>query len=48
MQEAMYFNDVAIVSVEENDYRIPFWYVRKDEVTMLLRNSDLSRKGQTL
>ena len=27
MQKAMNFNDVAIVSVKESDYRIHFWYV---------------------
>ena len=26
MQKAMRFNDVAIVSVKENDYRIHCWY----------------------
>lgn len=44
MQEAMGFNDVAIVFVERNEYRIPFWYVRKDEATMLLRNAGLRKK----
>ena len=27
MQKAMNFNDVAIVSIKENDYRIHFWYM---------------------
>ena len=27
MQKAMNFNDVAIVSVKGNDYRIHFWYM---------------------
>ena len=48
MQEAMGFNDVAIVFVERNEYRIPFWYVRKDEATMLLRNAGLRKKSWTL
>ena len=30
-QKATSFNDVAIVSVKENDYRIDFWYMRKAE-----------------
>ena len=29
MQKAMNFNDVAIVSVKGNDYRIHFWYMTK-------------------
>ena len=29
MQKAMNFNDVAIVSVKGNDYRIQFWYLSK-------------------
>ena len=48
MQEVMDFNDVAIVSVKGNDYRIPFWCVSKDEVIILLRNVDLSIKSRTL
>ena len=27
MQKAMNFNDVAIVSIKGNDYRIHFWYM---------------------
>ena len=27
MQKAMNFNDVAIVSINRNDYRINFWYM---------------------
>ena len=27
IQKAMNFNDVAIVSIKENDYRINFWYM---------------------
>ena len=30
MQKAMNFDDVAIVSIKENDYRIHFFYMRKD------------------
>ena len=30
MQKAMNFNDVAIVSVTGNDYRIYFWYMSKE------------------
>ena len=27
LQKAMNFNDVAIVSIKGNDYRIHFWYI---------------------
>ena len=27
MQTAINFNDVAIVSIKESDYRIHFWYI---------------------
>ena len=29
MQKAMNFNDVAILSIKGNDYRIHFWYMSK-------------------
>ena len=37
MQKTMSFIDVAIVSVKENDYRIHFWYISKDEAIKLLK-----------
>ena len=40
MQKAMSFNDVAIASVEGNDYRVHFWYISKDEAINLMKNSD--------
>ena len=40
----MSFNDVAIVPVIGNDYRIHFWYKSKDEAINLLKNADLSKK----
>ena len=39
-QKAMSFNDVAIASVEGNDYRVHFWYISKDEAINLMKNSD--------
>ena len=44
MQKAMNFNDVAIVFVEVNDYRIHFLYMSKDEAVSLLRNTNLTEK----
>ena len=40
----MNFNDVAIVSVKGNDYRIHFWYTSKDDATNLMTNSNLINK----
>ena len=31
MQKAITFNDVVIVSIKGNNYRIHFWYMSKDE-----------------
>ena len=44
MEKATSFNDVAIVSVNGNDYRIQFWFMNNDEVMNLLRNADLTEK----
>ena len=44
MQKAMNFNDVAIVSVNGNDYRIHFWYISKDEAINIMHNSSLNEK----
>ena len=42
MQKAMNFNDVAIVSIKENEYRIHFWYMSKDDAVKLMKNSNLN------
>ena len=34
MQKAMDFNNVAIVYIKENAYRIHFWYMSKDDALM--------------
>ena len=44
MQKAMNFNDVAIVSIKRNDYRIHFWYMSKDEAISIMHNSSLNEK----
>ena len=44
IQKAKSFDDVAIVSVKINDYRIHLLYMSKDEATNLLRNADLTEK----
>ena len=46
MQKAMSFNDVAIVYVKGNTYRIHFWYTSKDEAISIMSNSNLiDKKG---
>ena len=44
MQKAMNFNDVAIVSIKGNDYKIHFWYMSKDEAISIMHNSSLNEK----
>ena len=44
MEKAMSFIDITIFSVKGYDYRIHFWYMRKDEVINVLRNVDLTEK----
>ena len=40
----MNFNDVAIVSIKERNYRIHFWYMSKNDAVNLLNNSVLDNK----
>ena len=37
-------DDVAIVSIRENDYRIHFCYMSKDEAISIMHNSNLNEK----
>ena len=42
----MNFNNVAIVSVKESDYKIHFWYMRKNDAVSITNNSNLiDKKG---
>ena len=41
MQKAMSFNDVAIVYVNGNAYRIHFWYMSKNDAISIFSNSNL-------
>ena len=45
MQKAMNFNDVAIVLVKGNDYRVQFWYMSKNYAIVLMTNSNLKDKN---
>ena len=48
MQKAMSFNDVVIVSIKGNDYRIHFWYISKNDAIALMTNSNLNDKNGIL
>ena len=48
MQKAMSFNDVAIVSVKGNNYRIHFCHMSKNDVIALMSNSNLKDKNGIL
>ena len=45
MQKTMSFNDVAIIYAEENDYRIHFFYMIKDEAIIVIKKSDFKKEG---
>ena len=46
MQKTMSFNDVPIVYVKRNAYRIRFWYMSKDDTISIMNNSNLiDKKG---
>ena len=46
--KALSFNNVAIVFVKGNYYKIQFWYMSQNEAINLLRNTDLTEKSGTL
>ena len=48
MQKAMSFNNVAIVYVKRNAYRINFWYMNKDDATNIMNSSNLADKKGVL
>ena len=48
MQKTMNFNDVAIVSIKGNDYRINFWYISKNDAINIMNNFSLSEKKEIL
>ena len=45
LQKATNFNDVAIVSVKGNNFKIHFWYTSKDYAINLIKNSKLNEKS---
>ena len=48
MQKAMNFNDGAIVSIKDNDYRIHFWYMSRGDAISVMHNSNLNDKTGVL
>ena len=44
----MNFNDVAIVSIKGNDYRIHFCYMSKNDAIFLMTDSNLKHKNRIL
>ena len=48
MQKDMSFNNVAIVYVKENAYRINFWYMSKDDAINIMNGSNLIDKRGVL
>ena len=48
MAKAMNFNDVRIVSIKGNDYRIYLCYMSKDDAIRIMNNSSLNEKTGSL
>ena len=48
MQKAISFNDVAIVYINRNAYRIYFWYMSKDDAINIMTASNLVDKRGVL
>ena len=48
MQKAMSFNNIAIVYIKGNAYRINFWYMSKDDAMNIMNGSILLDKRGVL
>ena len=48
MQKAMSFNNVAIVHVKGNAYRIHFWYMSDNDAVNIMNGSNLTDKRGVL
>ena len=48
MQKPMSFNNVAIVDVKGNAYRIHFWYMSKNDAINIMNGSNLADKKGVL
>ena len=45
IQKAINFNDVAIVSIKGSSCSIHFWYMSKNDVINIMKNSNLIEKS---
>ena len=45
IENALNFNDVAIVSIKGSDHRIHFWYMSKDDAINKMINPNLNEKS---
>ena len=48
MLKAMDFNNIAIVYIKKNAYRIHFWYMSKDDAIDIMNGSNLVDKRGVL
>ena len=48
MQKAISFNNVAIVSIKENGYRIHFSCMSKNDAINIIKNSNLNETSESL
>ena len=48
MQKSIGFNNIAIVYIKENAYRINFWYMSKDDAINIMNGSNLVDKRGAL
>ena len=48
MQKVISFDNVAIVYVKGNAYRINFWYMSKDDAINIMNGSILAHKSGVL
>ena len=48
MQKAMSFNNIAVVYVKGNTYRIHFWYMSEDDPINIMNDSILLDKRDVL
>ena len=39
MQKAMSFNNIAIVYIKGNSYKVNFWYMSKDDAINIMNDS---------
>ena len=47
-KKAVSFNNITIVYVKGNAYRIHFWYISKDDAINIMNNSELIYKMRVL